>query len=420
MWNGKSHPMNPSDIDLSDPEFWNQPLDARDRAFDVLRKQKPVSWQAPPLAFAPDGRRPPRGYWAITCHADIRRVQRDSRTFSATTGTFLFDNMSPEDEYAAAGMMGTDPPRHRQLRALVESAFTARTLARIRTQTEMRAYQLVAAVAPLGSCDFKQIVDPLPRLAVCDLLGIPESDRAEIARLVHLQTAGSGDGYDTALQAARDIARYAIELARIRAINPQDDLITLLVNAEVEGERFAEPDLGAMANLLIVAGLDTTAATLQLMLLAFDDFPQERARLMEDFDRYAPTAIEEILRWATPGTHIRRVATEETTIGDQKIARGDNVVLWFRSGNRDESAFADPYKFDIARSPNPHIAFGGGGRHFCLGNELARMEIRAMLAALFKYLPDIHHLGTPRYHPTPQYILVDGPLPCAYTACQVP
>jgi cytochrome P450 len=365
--------------------------------------------------------RPPRGYWAVTRHEDIRRVHRDSKTFSAASGTFLFDNMSSEDEYVAAGMMGTDPPRHTKLRALVESTFTARTLKRIRTQVEARALQLVAAVVPLGECDFKDIVDPLPRLMVCDLLGIPESDRAEIARLVNLVTAGSGpEGYETSLQASRQIASYAINLARERVKEPKDDLLTLLVNAEVDGERLSEGDLGAMAHLLIVAGLDTTAATLHLALLALDEFPTERARLLDDFERYASTAVEEMLRWATPGTYIRRVAVADTVVGRQEIAKGDNVVLWFRSGNRDEQVFRDPYKFDVARSPNPHVAFGGGGRHFCLGNELARMEMRAMWAALLKHLPDIQHLGTPRYLPTPQYVLIEGPLPCRYTSCQIP
>ena len=409
-----------SEIDLSSSAFWNQSLEDRDHAFDLLREHNAVSWQAPPLEFAPQGLRPPRGYWAVTRHADIRKVHRDSKLYSAASGTFLFDNMSLEDEYIAAGMMGTDPPRHTHLRKLVELTFTSRTLSRIKARIELRALDRVKAVAPLGECDFKELVDPLPRLMVCDLLGIPEADHAELARLVHLVTAGSGpDGYENSLQASRDIADYTVRLARERAVAPQDDLLTLLVNAEVDGQRLSETDLGAMAHLLIVAGIDTTAATLHNSLLAFDEFPSERARLLGDFNRYIETAADEIVRWATPGLYIRRVATDDAHIGDQKIAKGDNVVLWFRSGNRDERAFTDPYRFDVSRSPNPHLGFGGGGRHYCLGNELAKMEIRAMWAVLLKYLPDIHHVGPVRYLPTPQYLITEGDMRCRFTATEV-
>ena len=406
-------------INLSDPEFWEQPLDQRDEGFDLLRREQPVSWQDPPLAFAPTKFPAPRAYWAVTRHADIQRVSRDTDTFSAADGTFLFDNLPPEDEYAAAGIMGLDPPRHTKLRGLVQKAFTPRTLARIESQIRERAQQLVAAVAPLGECDYRQIVDPMPHLTVCDLLGIPEEGRDHMAHLVHVVAAASGpNGYDQSLQASRDLAAYAIEIARNRASDPREDLITELVNAELDGERFQEEDLGAMVALLIVAGADTTAGTLHQALVALDAFPAERARLLTDFDRFGETAVEEILRWATPGVYIRRTAKIDTEIGAQRITAGENVVLWFRSGNRDESVFEDPYRFDISRTPNPHLAFGGGGRHFCLGNGLARMELRAMLQTLLEELPDIHLLEEPRWLPTPQYVLVEGPMPCRFTPRQ--
>ena len=407
-------------INLSDPEFWAQPLELRDRGFDILRREAPVSWQAPPVAFAPQNGETPKGYWAITRHADIQQVHRDSKRFLAGTGTFLFDNMSLEDEYTAAGMMGTDAQRHTKLRALVQTAFTPKTLARIQGQIEKRCLELVGHVSEHGSCDYKAIVSPLPHLTVCDLMGFPDADRDEIARLVHLVTGASGpDGYDISLQASRDIAEYAIRVSRERKQKPQDDLLTLLVQAEVDGEHFTEHDLGAMVHLIVVAGADTTAGTLHEALLALDRFPAERARLIQDFDEYIATAVEEVIRWATPGTYIRRRARENAIVGGQEIAEGDNLVLWFRSGNRDELVFEDPYRFDVARSPNPHLGFGGGGRHFCLGHELARMEIRTMLRTLMTHVPDIHLTTEPVWLPTPQYVLIDGPMPCEFTPVKI-
>jgi cytochrome P450 len=408
-------------INLSDPDFWEKPLADRDMAFDLLRREKPVSWQEPPIAFAPQNGKLPRGYWAITRHANIQQVHRDAKMFLAGNGTFLFDNMSLADEYTAAGMMGLDAPRHTQLRTLVQSAFTPKTLARIKDAIDRRCLELVAAVAESGSCDYREIVDPLPQLTVCDLMGFPEEDRAYVCSLIHLVTTASGpDGFDISLQASRDLANYAIEISRERAREPKDDLLTLLVQAEVEGNRFNPEDLGAMVHLIAVAGADTTAGTLHQALLALDAFPAERARLLSDFDTHIAGAIEEILRWATPGTYVRRTAREDTVVGGQAIAAGDNVVLWFRSGNRDERVFDDPYRFDITRSPNQHIAFGGGGRHFCLGHELARMEICAMLRALMTYLPDIRLTSEPVFLPTPQYVLVEGSMPCVFTPTSVP
>ncbi len=358
----------------------------------------------------------PGGYWAVTRHADIQRVHRDARTFIAGRGTFLFDNMPLADEYTAAGMMGLDAPRHTKQRALVQATFTPKTLARIKTQIERRCLELVAAVSERGECDYKEIVDPLPHLTVCDLMGVPDDDRLHVSQLIRLVTTASGpDGFDVSLQASRDLANYAIGLSRLRAQQPRDDLITLLVQAEVDGERFSEFDLGCMVHLIMVAGADTTAGTLHQAMLAFNQFPDERQRLVADFDAHVDTAVEEILRWATPGVYIRRVASVDTSVGEQRVAAGENVVLWFRSGNRDEAAFADPYRFDVARSPNPHVTFGGGGRHFCLGHELAKMEIRAMIRALVTHLPDLRLTTRPNWLPTPQYVLTDGAMPCVFT-----
>jgi len=403
-------------ISLSDPSFWEMPLEDRDRAFDILRREKPVSWQESPVAFAPKNGVRPNGYWAITRHADIRAIHPNTKVFSAAKGTFLFDNMSMEDEYLAAGMMGTDAPVHTKLRGLVQATFTPKTISRMRAQIQRRSLELVAAVSEKGQCDYKEIVNPLPLMTICDLMGFPEEDHNEVGRLVHLVTGATGpDSFDISLQASRDLTRYAIDLSRKRAKDPRDDLLTLLVQAEVDGERLTEADLGAMVHLISVAGADTSAGTLHNALTALDQFPDQRALLLSDFDRYIDTAIEEIVRWASPGAHLRRTALEDVVIGNQLIKAGESVVLWFRSGNRDETAFKEPYKFDITRSPNPHVGFGGGGPHFCLGALLAKLEIKMMLQALLTHIPDIHLTTKANWLPTPQYVLVDGPMPCKFT-----
>ncbi|MGD6741778.1 cytochrome P450 [Streptomyces sp. BH106] len=413
-------PEDAQQVSLSSPEFWELPLADRDRAFDLLRRELPVSWQEPPVAFAPRNTEPPRGYWAVTRYEDIRQVHTDWETFSAAKGTFLFDNLSREDEYAAAGLMGMDPPQHTLLRDLVQKTFTRRTLARSEKRIQQRARELVAAVAPLGTCDYREIVDPLPHLTVCDLLGFPDELRDEVARLVHVVTAASGpNGFQDSLAGSRELARLAVEVAREREIRPQDDLISALVQSEVDGKRFTDEDLGAMVHLLIVAGADTTAGSLHAAILALDDFPEQKQLLVEDFDSHRDTAVEEVLRWATPGGYIRRVANVDTEVGGRPIAAGDNLVLWFRSGNRDEAAFDDPYRFDVTRNPNQHLSFGGGGIHFCLGNALARMELRAMLRTLVTELPDLHVTSKIGWLPTPQYALVAGPMMCEFTPRQI-
>lgn len=403
-------------INLSDPSFWEMSLEDRDLAFDVLRRDKPVSWQESPSAFAPKNGVKPRGYWAITRHADIRAIHPNTKTFIAGKGTFLFDNMSWDDEYLAAGMMGTDAPLHTKLRALVQSTFTPKTISRMQAQIQRRSLELVAAVSEAGTCDYKDIVNPLPLMTICDLMGFPEKDHEEVGRLINLVTGATGpDSFDISLQASRDLTHYAIEISRERAKEPRDDLVTLLVQAEVDGERLSEADLGAMVHLIAVAGADTSAGTLHSALIALDDFPDQRALLVGDFDRYIATAVEEIVRWATPGVHLRRTAVEDVVIGEQAVKAGESVVMWFRSGNRDAAVFKDPYQFDITRSPNPHVGFGGGGPHFCLGALLAKLEIKMMLKALLTHIPDIQLLTKADWLPTPQYVLVDGPMPCKFT-----
>jgi cytochrome P450 len=197
------------------------------------------------------------------------------------------------------------------------------------------------------------------------------------------------------MAAAMELFQYAQSLGDERRTRPGDDMTTILMQAEVDGERLTTQELGSFFILLVAAGNETTRNAISHGVKALTDFPEERARWMADFDRVAPTAVEEIVRWATPVIHFRRTATRDVELAGEKIQAGDKVVLWYNSANRDERMFPDPYRFDVTRSPNDHVGFGSGGPHFCLGANLARREIRVMFEELFRRLPDIHVSGPP-------------------------
>jgi cytochrome P450 len=409
-------------IDLSEPAFWERPRRERDEAFALMRREAPVSWQEAPRLGAPTKWGAPRGHWAVTRHEDVVAVSRDAKTFCAGRGTMLFDNLSPDDEYAYSGFLSMDAPRHSQLRRLVSKAFTPRTMRVIEGQIRDQARLAVSAVAERGGCDFlHDLVGPFPIGVIGDMMGVPASDRPEIQRLVDITVQFGNDEYaptfDDSIQAARDVAAYGLTLASERRARPTDDLTSTLVQAEVDGRRLSEDDIGAFFWLLMSAGTETTATTAAHGMLALTRNPSERARWQADFDAMAPTAVEELLRWATPLLNFRRVATTDTEVAGQAIAEGDNVIVWYVSANRDEAVFAEPYRFDLGRAPNSHVAFGGGGPHFCLGSALARIELRALFSELFARLPDIEISGEPVPLPNP-FLETYQALPCSFTPAE--
>jgi cytochrome P450 len=249
-------------------------------------------------------------------------------------------------------------------------------------------------------------------------MGVPESDLPEIQRLVDITVQFGNDDYaptfEESIGAAKAVAAYGVQLARERRRRPQEDLTTVLVQGMVDGRRLSDEDIGASFWLLIGAGIETTATTAAHGMLALTRHPAERALWQADFDALARCAVEELLRWASPLLNFRRTATRDTEVAGQPIAKGENVVLWYISANRDEQVFSEPYRFDIRRDPNPHLAFGGGGPHFCLGNALARLELRALFAELFHQLPDIEITGEPVPLPNP-FLETFASLPCSFT-----
>ena len=385
-----------SPIDVSSKAFWAQTSEQRDERFARLRAEDPVSWQRPVEdAVAPDPNDP--GYWAVTRHADIVKVSRDAKSFISGQGV-LFDLLPPEFLEMSQSFLAMDAPRHDHLRKLVSSAFTPKRIQRIDEQIKVAAREVVDSFAadPSGEIEFvERCAEPLPVRLFCDMFGVPEEVRAQTAKSAgdvvswaDPERLGDRSPSEVTLEACQILHGIAGELTAERRKNPADDLFTSLVQAEVDGERLTDHDIGAFFTLLSVAGTDTTKHTSAFTVKAMTEFPEQRDWLRADFDGRIKTALEEFVRFASPVMTFRRTAVVETELAGKKIVPGDKVVLFYPSGNRDEDVFDEPERFDLSRDPNPHVGFGGGGLHFCLGNQLAKGALRALFSELLNRVPD--------------------------------
>ncbi len=388
------------EIQLSDPALWARPLEEREGAFLTLREERPVSFhEEPELEILPRG----PGYWALTRHADVVRASREPETFCSGRGSNIGD-MPPAFLEFFGSMINMDDPRHGRLRRIVSRGFTPRMIRKAEADVRRAARAIIDAVLDKGECDFvTEIAALLPLRIICDMMGIPESEHRFVFDRSNV-ILGAGDPEYVAeqeaivpalLRAGADLSQLAVELGRVRRKDPADDLTSALVNAEVEGERLSEQELGSFFVLLAVAGNETTRNAISHGMKALCDHPDQRAIWQADFAAVTPTAVEEIVRWATPVIHFRRTATRDTEIGGQRIAEGEKVVLWYCSANRDAAVFDDPFRFDVRRTPNEHVGFGGPGPHHCLGAHLARREIALMFEEIFRRLPDIEVVDEP-------------------------
>ena len=387
-------------IRLSDPEFWLRPWEEREGAFATLRAERPVSFhEEPDILVLPRG----PGYWALTKHADILHVSRSPELFCSGQGANIGDMPQPFNEFFGS-MINMDDPRHARLRRIVSRGFTPRMLRRVEADVRRAAAEIVDRVIEKGECDFvTEIAAQLPLQIICDLMAIPASQYGFVFDRTNV-ILGAGDPEYTPdvsriipqlLQAGADLARLAQDLGRQRRANPGDDLVSALVNTEIDGDVLTEQELGSFFVLLVVAGNETTRNAISHGMKALCDHPVQRRIWAEDFERVAPTAIEEIVRWATPVIHFRRTATRDTAIRGQRIRAGEKVVMWYCSGNRDEEVFESPFTFDVRRQPNEHVGFGGPGPHYCLGAHLARREMAVMFRELFRRLPDLEIVEPP-------------------------
>ena len=391
------------DIRLGDIEQWMRP--DREGIFAKLRADRPVSFHEEPVPPPDLGFDFPQGpgFWALTRYADVMQVSRDPDTFhSAPTSTV--GDMPVEIAEWLGSMINMDAPKHTKLRLIVNRGFTPRQVAKIDDSVRQQATDIVDRIAPLGECDFvSEIAAALPLQIICDMMGIPREDIKHIFELTNT-ILGVGDPeyvqtMEQLMGAGMGLFQYGLALAQDRLDNPRDDITTQLMQAEVEDEdgkhRLTTGELGSFFLLLVVAGNETTRNAISHGMRALTDHPDQRKVWTSDLEAVSPTAVEEIVRWATPVINFRRTATRDAVVGGQEVKTGQKVVMFYNSANRDERAFPDPFRFDVLRTPNEHFGFGAGGPHFCLGANLARREIRVMFEELLRRLPDIEITGEP-------------------------
>jgi len=388
-------------VSVSPLSFWSATAEEREESFRILRDERPISWH-PPLEGA---LMPPQqeGIWAVVRHEDIVRVSKDWETFSSAHGVQQ-EEVPEEILDAAQSFLGMDPPRHTRLRRLISAAFTPKQVAKIDEQIKNQASRIVDDLLDAGDCDFvSQVSKRLPMWTIYEMMGLPPEHREAAAH--------SADGMvswaDAEVAAGREpgqvlndslvtLLSLGMDLAEQRRAKPADDLMTNLVQAEVDGQRLTDEEIGAFFVLLSVAGNDTTRNTISLGMKALCDFPDQRKLLVGDFDRHIKTTIEEFIRWASPVMTFRRTVMKDVELRGQQISAGEWVVMFYSSGNRDDRVFDNPYTFDITRDPNPHVGFGGGGPHFCMGNMLAKAQLRAIFGQLLHRIPKLE-VGDPTY-----------------------
>ncbi len=386
------------DIQLGTEGFWMLPLDERDRAFAALRERCPISFhpELEVLAGSPEG----PGFWSLTRYEDVRSVNRRPGIFSSSGGITLSET-APETMEFFGSMIVLDDPRHAKLRLLVQKGFTPKTVAAIEQSVRTRARALMAQAADMGSCDFvENFASPLPLQVICDMLGVPGEDEKQIFDWTNI-ILGAGDpdfggSFEALLDGAMRMYDYAQALGQERLDHPGEDLVSILMHADVDGQRLTPAEFGSFFILLAVAGNETTRNAISWGMKMLTEHPDQLRDWQSNPTGLSPNAVEEIVRWASPVIHMRRLALEDTRIGDVDIAAGDKVVMWYWSANRDEAVFPNGHAFDLRRAnAKEQAGYGGGGPHFCLGANLARREITVMFEELFRWFPDLRITSEP-------------------------
>jgi cholest-4-en-3-one 26-monooxygenase len=382
--------MKLEDIDLTDEDVWADHIPHDQFAF--LRAEAPI-YRHPGNT---NGERPIEDFWALTRHADVQLVNRDTTTFSSEQRGVMISEPDDADSDTFRTMLDTDPPAHTRLRRLVNRGFTPRMVTRFEEHYAQLTADLLAKAVAQGTFDFvTDIAAELPLMAIAEILGVPHEDRHKLFDWSNKLVGNSDPEYvgsaADALAAATELYVYFNVLGEERRANPGDDIISKLIT-EVEGDALGPHEFETFCLLLTVAGNETTRNATSHGMLALLEHPDQMQKLRDDPELLDP-AIEEILRWATPVINFRRTATADTEVGGQAIAEGDALVMFYMSANRDEAVFEDPFTFDITRDPNDHIAFGGGGAHHCLGANLARLELQIIFKELLASTSSITQAG---------------------------
>ncbi len=380
-------------FDLTDPDLYAHRVPQEELA--ELRTSAPVWWNPQPtdIGFNDDG------FWAVTRHKDVVAVSRDSDTFSSYENTaiirFIGGTTREQIEMQRVIMLNIDPPQHTKLRGIVSRGFTPRAISGLRDVLAARAQKIVATALAEGTGDFvTDVACELPLQAIAELLGVPQEDRHKLfswsnEMVGYDDPEYTGDGEN----AAAEILGYSMVMAEDRRACPRDDIVTKLVHAQVDGGELSSDEFGFFVILLSVAGNETTRNAISHGMLAFLDNPGQ----WELYKAQRPeSATDEIVRWATPVTVFQRTATRDTELGGQAIKAGQRVGLFYRSANFDDDVFDQPEQFNVLRNPNPHVGFGGTGAHYCLGVNLAKLEIDLMFNAIADAMPDISKAGSPQ------------------------
>jgi cholest-4-en-3-one 26-monooxygenase len=388
-------PNLPHGFDFTDPDIYAERLPIAELA--EMRKVAPIWWNEQPEGVGGFG---DGGFWVVTRHKDVKEVSRRSEVFSSQEKTALpryAEGSSLDQINASRGvvLLNMDAPHHTHLRKIISRAFTPRAIERLRADLAERARDIAAKAAAEGSGDFvEQVSCELPLQAIAGLMGVPQEDRMKLFHWSN-QLVGDQDpefASNDGLTASVELMMYGMQLAAERADSPAEDLVTKLIQADVEGHKLTDDEFGFFVIILAVAGNETTRNSITQGMMAFTEFPDQ----WELFKRERPgTAADEIVRWATPVTSFQRTALEDTELDGVTIKKGQRVVMVYRSANFDEDVFDDPHTFNILRDPNPHVGFGGTGAHYCIGTNLARMTIDLMFNAIADAMPDITSLAQP-------------------------
>jgi cytochrome P450 len=392
-------------VDLSDRAFWSEPPAVRHAVFDALRRERPfASFAEPVIPYLPQG----PGYVAVTRYADVAEISAQPQLFASGSGAVSIADMPADLHEFYGSLISMDDPRHAKIRRIVSRAFTPRMLEEVVGSVREVVDDVLAAArrkAEDGDGGIDVVTDiaaPIPLRVICDMMGIPEEDRAMVLARSNVILSGGdpdliedeGDTLAMFLESGAELAGLMERLAAERLAHPRADLTSALVTTEVDGERLTHQEIASFFILLCVAGNETTRTAISQGVLALAEHPEQRERWTAD-PGLTRTAVEEVVRWASPVTWMRRTSTREVELSGQRFAAGTKFLLFYAAANRDPAVFRDPHVFDVGRDPNPHVGFGARGPHFCLGAHLARREIAVTSSALLEQLPDLQVTGEP-------------------------
>ncbi|WP_433629491.1 cytochrome P450 [Nocardia sp. CA-120079] len=386
-------PAFPAGFDFTDPGLWENRMPVEE--FATLRRTAPVWWCAQPDATSGGFR--DGGYWVVSKHEDVKEISRSPEIYSsAQKGAIirLPDDVTPEQiELTGALLVNMDAPKHAKTRRIVSKGFTPRAVEGLRAALTERAARIVHEAKRTGGGDFvQQVACELPLQAIAELLGVPNDDRHKLFEWSNQTLNYDDPEYGDATTAFTEILGYAWNMAEERRARPVDDIVSQLVHADVDGEALGSDEFGFFVILLAIAGNETTRNAITHGMKAFVDHPEQWELYREQRPRTAP---DEIVRWATPVNAFQRTAAQDTELGGQQIKQGQRLGIFYSSANFDEDAFENPFTFDVLRDPNPHVAFGGTGAHYCVGANLARLEIDLMFNAIADVMPQISQVADP-------------------------